>query len=84
MSNRKLGLLVALRSPVALAIIKTALAEGNGSRAAATSLGVGRTTLARWGRDWPAVSTLLDRYTLDSTEAASIGGTASARKRAKK
>lgn len=78
MSNRKLGLLVALKSPDALVAIKAALADGNGARAAAKSLGIGRTTLTRWGESWGAVGKLLERYTLGITEAASLAGAASA------
>lgn len=74
MNNRTLSLKVALRSPEALSLIKAELARGKGAKAAAEALGVGRTTLARWGQSWPAVAKLLDRYTLDASAVGALGG----------
>lgn len=73
MSNRKLGLLVELRAPEALATIKTALASGNGVKAAAAALGVSRRTLYTWGESWPAVGKLMSKHALDLSEVAALG-----------
>ncbi len=74
MSNRKLGLLVELHDRRGLKTIAKALRKGNGAKAAALELGVSRTTLTRWGDTWEAVGKLLNKYTLDSSEVASLGG----------
>ncbi len=74
MSNRKLGMLVALRDPKALVPIEKALSQGHGARCAAIELGINRETLRRWGAEWKAVGTLLERYTFSPSEIASLGG----------
>ena len=79
MSNRELGLLVALRSGVALTKIRNALASNHGIKAGAEALGVERKTLCRWGESWPAVAKLLSKHALTRSEISAMGGSAGKR-----
>lgn len=78
MTARQLGMRVALREPEALEAIKRELTKGAGLKAAAEALGVGRTTLYRWGDTWPALARLLEKHTLDQSAVGSLGGSTTA------